>query len=138
MTLTRHGATTAPDGQPCTGPLAPHVEGFAAQLSRKGYAQITVRAKCNVLADLSRWLERRRLTLAALDEDRLTQFLASLRHGEKKGEAIRPPVSSFSSICAAVTKSRQLHRRLIELRPPASRAISRSSSTPNEVCHGQH
>jgi site-specific recombinase XerD len=84
MTLTRHGATTAPDGQPCTGPLAPHVEGFAAQLSRKGYAQITVRAKCNVLADLSRWLERRRLTLAALDEDRLTQFLATLRHGEKK------------------------------------------------------
>jgi site-specific recombinase XerD len=84
MTLTRHGAATAPDGQPCTGPLAPHVEGFAAQLSRKGYAQTTVRAKCNVLADLSRWLERRRLTLAALDEDRLTQFLATLRHGKKK------------------------------------------------------
>lgn len=84
MTLTRHGATAAPDGQPCTGPLAPYVEGFVAQLSRKGYAQITVRAKCNVLADLSRWLERRRLTLAALDEDRLTQFLATLRHGEKK------------------------------------------------------
>jgi site-specific recombinase XerD len=84
MTLTRHGAATAPDGQPCTGPLAPHAEGFAAQLSRKGYAQATVRAKCNVLADLSRWLERRRLTLAALDESRLTQFLPTLRHGAKK------------------------------------------------------
>lgn len=70
--------------QPCTGPLASHVEAFAAQLSRKGYAQTTVRAKCNVLADLSCWLERRRLTLAALDEDRLTQFLATLRHGAKK------------------------------------------------------
>ena len=84
MTLTRHGAAIAPDGQPCTGPLAPHVECFAAQLSRKGYAQTTVRAKRNVLADLSRWLERRRLTLAALDEGQLTQFLATLRHGAKK------------------------------------------------------
>ena len=83
MTLTRHGAATAPDGQSCPGPLASHIEGFAAQLSRKGYAQNTVRAKCDMLADLSRWLERRRLTLAALDEGRLTQFLATLRHREK-------------------------------------------------------
>jgi site-specific recombinase XerD len=74
MTLTRHGAATAPHGQPCTGPLASHVEGFAAQLSGKGYAQNTIHAKCNVLADLSRWLERRQLSLAALDEGRLRQF----------------------------------------------------------------
>ena len=68
MTFTRHGAATAPHGQPCTGPLASHVEGFAAQLLGKGYAQNTIDAKCNVLADLSRWLERRQLALAALDE----------------------------------------------------------------------
>ena len=34
----------------------------------------------------SRWLERRRLPLAALDEGRLTQFLATLR---RRGEARR-------------------------------------------------
>jgi site-specific recombinase XerD len=83
MTLTRHGAATVPDGQSCTGPLAAHVEGFAAQLSRKGYAPNTVRAKCNLLGDLSRWLEQRQLTLAVLDEGRLRQFLATLRHREK-------------------------------------------------------
>ena len=83
MTLTRHGAATAPDGQSCTGPLASHIEGFAAQLWRKGYAQTTVRAKCDVLADLSRWLERRRLSMAALDEGRLRQFQAARRRRAK-------------------------------------------------------
>lgn len=83
MTATRLGAVTAPDGRSCTGPLASHLEGFAAQLSRKGYAQNTVRAKCDVLADLSLWLERRRLPLAALDERRLRQFQANRRRLDK-------------------------------------------------------
>ena len=83
MTLTQQGAATAPDGSSYTGPLASHIGGFAAQLSRKGYAQNTVHAKCDMLADLSRWLERRRLPLTALDEGRLTQFLATLRYREK-------------------------------------------------------
>lgn len=84
--LTRHSAATAPDGQSCTGPLASHIERFAAQLSRNGYAQNTVRAKCDVLADLSRWLERRRLSLAALDEGRLRHFQATRR---RRGKARR-------------------------------------------------
>ena len=83
MTLTRLRAVTAPDGRSCTGPLASHLEGFGAQLSRKGYAQNTIRAKCDVLGDLSLWLERRRLPLAALDEGRLRQFQANRRRRDK-------------------------------------------------------
>lgn len=83
MTLTRHGAATAPVGQSFTGPLASHVEAIAARLLHKGYAQNTVRAKCDLLADLSRWLDRRGLPLAALDEGRLTQFLATRRRRSK-------------------------------------------------------
>ncbi len=83
MTLTRQSAVTAQDGQSCTGPLASHIERFAAQLSRKGYAQNTVRSKCDVLADLSRWLERRGLPVSALDEGRLRQFQASRRRRGK-------------------------------------------------------
>jgi site-specific recombinase XerD len=49
----------------------------------KGYAQNTVLAKCDLLADLSRWLKRRRLPLAVLDEGRLTQFLAIRRQRNK-------------------------------------------------------
>jgi site-specific recombinase XerD len=86
MMLTRHGAATAPDVRSYTGPLASHIEGFAAQLFRKGYAQHSVRAKCDVLADLSRWLKRRRLSLAALDEGRLRHFQATRR---RRGKARR-------------------------------------------------
>jgi site-specific recombinase XerD len=83
MTLTRYGAAIALEGQSCTGPLALHVGGFASQLSQNGYAPNTVRAKCAVLADLSRWLERRQLTLAALDDRRLRQFQATRRRRNK-------------------------------------------------------
>jgi site-specific recombinase XerD len=83
MTLTRHDATTTPYGQFCTGPLASYIEGFAAQLSLKGYAQNTVRAKCDVLGDLSRWLERRQQSVAALDEGRLRRFQATRRRRDK-------------------------------------------------------
>ena len=86
MSLTHRGASIAPDGQSCTGPLASHIEGFAAQLSRRGYAQNTVLAKCDLLATLSRWLERRHLPLGALDEGRLRRFLAARR---RQGKARR-------------------------------------------------
>jgi len=86
MSLTRRGAVIASHGQSCPGPLASHIDGFAAQLSRKGYAQNTVLSKCEVLTNLSRWLERRRLSLAALDEGRLRQFLAGRR---RQGKARR-------------------------------------------------
>ena len=83
MTLTRHGAAITADGCSCTGPLASHIEGFAAQLFREGYAPDTVQAKCDVLVDLSRWLEQRRLSLSALDESRLRQFQATRRRRSK-------------------------------------------------------
>ena len=82
MTLTRQGAATAPD-RSCEGPLACNIEGFAAHLTGQGYTQGTVRAKCDLLADLSSWLQRRRLCLAALDECRLTQFQASRRRKDR-------------------------------------------------------
>ena len=86
MTLTHRGAVIAPDEQSCTGPLASHVAGFATELSRKGYAQNTVLSKHELLTNLSRWLERRCLSLAALDEGRLRQFLAGRR---RQGKARR-------------------------------------------------
>jgi site-specific recombinase XerD len=86
MTLPRHGLAIASGEQLCTGPLALHIEGFAAQLSRKGYAHNTVLSKRDVLADLSQWLERRHLSLEALEEGRLRGFLAARR---RRGKARR-------------------------------------------------
>ena len=79
MMPTRHGGTTSPDRQICGGPLASYVGDFAAQLLRMGYAPNTVHAKCDVLADLSRWLGRRQIPLAKLDEARLIQFQQARR-----------------------------------------------------------
>lgn len=86
MSFTHRGAASAPDGQLCAGPLASYIEGFAAQLSRKGYAQDTVLLKCGLLSNLSGWLERRHLSLTALDEGRLRRFLAARR---RQGNARR-------------------------------------------------
>ncbi|MDQ1422386.1 MAG: integrase/recombinase XerD [Acidimicrobiaceae bacterium] len=83
MMLTRHGGTISPDRQSCGGPLASHVGGFAAQLSQAGYAPNTVHTKCDVLADLSRWLKRRQIPLAKLNETRLRQFQEGRRHRNK-------------------------------------------------------
>ena len=86
MAITQQAA--AADDFSCAGPLDYCIKDFAAQLSRQGYVPDTVRAKCNLLADLSGWLERRKLSLSALDEHRLKQFQASrrqrgkIRHGE--------------------------------------------------------
>jgi site-specific recombinase XerD len=66
--------------------LASHVAGFAAELLRKGYAPNTILSKYELLTNLSHWIERRSLSLAALDEGRLKQFLASRR---RQGKARR-------------------------------------------------
>jgi len=92
-------------------PLASHIEGFAAQLFREGYAPNTVRAKCDVLADLSRWLERRGLPLSALAESRLKHFQAARRRrGEARrgdpatGEQLLAYLRNRDDIAAAVQK----------------------------------
>lgn len=58
----------------CVGPLAPHVDAFAACLVREGYAADTVRTKCRLVADLSLWLKERKIRLARLNEERVGQF----------------------------------------------------------------
>ena len=81
MATTRHAA--AADELSGSGPLECCIKGFAAQLSNQGYAPNTIQAKVDLLADLSRWLERHKLFLAALDEHRLRQFQAGRRRRGK-------------------------------------------------------
>jgi len=73
---------------PCDGPLGPYVDGFAARLAIQGYTEATTKFKRRLIAHLSRWLERRDLPLATLDEERVKQFLAD--HGPthvRRGDA---------------------------------------------------
>jgi site-specific recombinase XerD len=57
------------------GPLAPYLAGFAASLSRQGYCHTNGWDKLRLIADLSRWMDRRSLAPKKLDEEQLTVFL---------------------------------------------------------------
>jgi site-specific recombinase XerD len=57
------------------GPLASHFKEFEALLADQGYASATVQSKLHLLDELSRWLKRRKLQAADLDERRINLFL---------------------------------------------------------------
>jgi site-specific recombinase XerD len=58
-----------------TGPLAPHAEGFYAELMTLGYTPLSAIMQLRLLAHLSRWLARHRLGLIELTQERMDQFL---------------------------------------------------------------
>ena len=84
MIADRDDDTTARAKHSCIGPLAFHLDGFAALLCREGYASKTVHEKRVLLADLSRWLDRHGVSLDALDEKRFKRFLADRRRRGKE------------------------------------------------------
>ena len=57
------------------GPLGDHIDGFAKLLFDQGYATNTAQTKIRLVADLSRWLERKQLTVRDLDENRINEYL---------------------------------------------------------------
>lgn len=70
----------------CVGSLASHTDRFTEYLVGEGYVSQTIKTKCALVADLSRWLRRRRLSLVNLDEDRLRQFHAQHRDSVGRGD----------------------------------------------------
>lgn len=61
--------------RPRTGPLASHLDGFAQHLLKQGYSSATLINKRWLVANLSRWLHRRRLKIDDLNEEQVRQFL---------------------------------------------------------------
>lgn len=59
--------------------LATHVDSFVATLRRLGFASSTVRERLRLLRHLARWIRRRNLVLAHLDEPVANQFLEGRR-----------------------------------------------------------
>ena len=66
MTDPDNGATAWVKGS-CLGPLAIHIEAFAARLGGEGFTSKTVQGKRELVAKLSVWLHRRGLSRDALD-----------------------------------------------------------------------
>jgi len=66
---------------PCTllrmhqGPLGAYVDAFAQQLIGEGYAKASCRYALQLMADLGRWLRRRRITAQQLTSEHLGRYL---------------------------------------------------------------
>ena len=58
-----------------SGPLEPYLDDYARLLAEQGYSRQVGRLKLRLVADLSRWLERKRLPVKILDERRVDEFL---------------------------------------------------------------
>ena len=86
MKIDRKGALAEPTSRLCVGPIASHIDSFAKFLADQGYAPPSVKSKRLLVADLSRWLKRRRLPLGRLDEENLKQFYTHHRHSIRRGD----------------------------------------------------
>lgn len=95
MKITRNGAVTALPSCSCDGPLASYLDGFATLLAGEGYAATTIHVKCTLVAELSRWLKRRKFSLAKLDEQGLDQFHVVRR---RRGVAQRGDVATTQQL----------------------------------------
>lgn len=73
------------------GPLAIYIDQLAARLLEHQYARASARHKLKVVADLSGWLQRRRLDVGSLNEDLIAAFIRRRRrydadrHGDVAG-----------------------------------------------------
>ena len=86
MKIDRKGALAAPTQRVGVGPIASRIDSFAKFLADQGYARNTVTSKCLLVADLSHWLKRRRLSLAHLDEGKLKEFHVHHRRSIRRGD----------------------------------------------------
>lgn len=62
-----------------TGPLTCYAEGFRSELIALGYTDLSLANQLRVVADLSRWLEARRISVDRVDRDVVSAFLVRRR-----------------------------------------------------------
>lgn len=76
-----------------TGPLLSYVDGFCAELGRRGYSPAGAAEVVQLTAHLSRWLDEQRLMPADLTGEVVERFLADRRQQYRKrltGRALVP------------------------------------------------
>ena len=66
--------------------LGPHLDSFAAQSRELGYPPQSVRHQCHVIAHFSEWLERRRLSIGAIDAGVIARHVRDRKRAGKEGE----------------------------------------------------
>lgn len=76
-------------------PLGPHLESFAAALAGLGYATTTARSQIGLLVDLGRWLARKEVVVADLEEGIVNAFLDQRHRQGRLGRGHRSTVRRF-------------------------------------------
>ena len=91
--------------QVSAGPPGAHIDTFARPLLDQGYASWIAKSRVRLLADLSRWLQRRALTALDLSEQRVDAFLQdhyqryyTHRHDRSINRATRRRKVNFSQV----------------------------------------
>jgi site-specific recombinase XerD len=105
------------------GPLALQFDGFVAALLAQGYGATSIRAKLTFVAQLGRWLERRRLAPEALDDARVREFLrARLRRyrGAAAAAATTHQLLRYLRAAAVVPQSPAARPRYVAARVEAA------------------
>lgn len=75
--------------RPRAGGLREHLAKFGTVLVDRGYAAFTAKQHVRSAAEFGRWLERRRVAVAQIDERRAVEFLAHHRRRGKTAEGHR-------------------------------------------------
>ena len=78
-------ATPLAQHRRCAGPLGAYIAGLGALLDARGYARATEKQQLQCVAEFSRWLARRRLEIADVDERRGTEFVRAPRRRGRVG-----------------------------------------------------
>lgn len=90
-----------PSRVPIVGPLEPYVEGFASELTRRGYVRRVVVQHVRLMATLSRWLVQHEFPVAALPAA-AERFLSARRaagHARyRTGRCVRPLLTHLQDL----------------------------------------
>ena len=81
----------------CAGPLASYIDAYTSLLHQQGYSHKVARTQLLLVADLSKWLQRRRLTAADLDGPLLDRYL---RDRKSRQHAARGNRSALQKLMA--------------------------------------
>lgn len=100
-----------------TGPLTPHVEGFAAELTAHGYTDLSLANQLRLMADWSRWLQSAKTLVEEINADIVARFLAKRRrtHTQFVTERALAPLLRYLHAIGAVSMVEQEQRPQGEL-----------------------
>lgn len=100
-----------------TGPLTPHVEGFAAELTARGYTDLSLANQLRLMADWSRWLRSVKTLVKNIDHDVVARFLAKRRrtHTQFLTDRALTPLLRYLQEVGAISMVEQEQRPQSEL-----------------------